>query len=55
MHGSLGTHELRVGDLEIEVTTRRFEVMHNELGRMEVDAALRLRGRYRSAAAHGRR
>jgi autotransporter translocation and assembly factor TamB len=45
VRGSLGTHELRVGDLEIEATARRFELMRNEFGRMEVDAALRLRGR----------
>jgi hypothetical protein len=43
--GSLGTHELRVGDLEIDVTTKGFEVMRNEFGSVEVDAQLELRGR----------
>jgi translocation and assembly module TamB len=46
VHGSLGTHELKVGDLEIEITGRRFEVLRNELGRIEIDASLMLRGRY---------
>src|SRR5205823_6972825 len=27
VHGSLGTHEMRVGDVEIEATTRRFEAL----------------------------
>jgi translocation-and-assembly-module (TAM) inner membrane subunit TamB-like protein len=53
VRGSLGTHELRVGDLEIEITARRFEVLRNELGRMEIDAALRLRGRYESPRLTG--
>lgn len=45
LHGSLATHELRVGDLEIEMLARRFEVMRNELGRVEVDATLHVKGR----------
>ncbi|HEY1910488.1 MAG TPA: translocation/assembly module TamB domain-containing protein [Vicinamibacterales bacterium] len=45
VHGSLGTHELSVGDLEIEATASRFEVMRNGLGRVNLDASLRLRGR----------
>jgi autotransporter translocation and assembly factor TamB len=45
VHGSLGTHELRVGELEIEATARGFEVMRNELGRIDVDAAVHVRGR----------
>ena len=45
VHGSLGTHELTVGDLEIEATASRFEVMRNGLGRINLDASLRLRGR----------
>jgi translocation and assembly module TamB len=45
VHGSLGTHELRVGDLEIEATARGFEVMRNEFGRIDVDATLQIRGR----------
>jgi autotransporter translocation and assembly factor TamB len=44
LHGSLGTHELRVGALEVDVNTRNFEVIRNEFGRVKVNAALRLRG-----------
>jgi autotransporter translocation and assembly factor TamB len=44
--GSLGTRELRVGDLEIEIGARRFEVLRNDLGRLAVDAVLHLRGRF---------
>ena len=50
VHGSLGTHELRVGDLEIEVTAHRFEVMRNEFGRVDVDATLADARPLRSAA-----
>jgi autotransporter translocation and assembly factor TamB len=53
VHGSLGTHELRVGDLQIEGTARRFEVMHNELGQVNVDAAVKLQGRYESPRIAG--
>ena len=45
-HGSLGTHELQLGDLQIEGTARHFEVIHNDLGTIDVDAAVQLRGRY---------
>jgi hypothetical protein len=45
VHGSLATHELRVGDLEIDAGARRFEVVNNEFGRVNVDARLQLRGR----------
>jgi autotransporter translocation and assembly factor TamB len=45
VQGSLGTHELHVGDLEIQVTARRFEVMRNAYGRVDVDAAVEVRGR----------
>jgi autotransporter translocation and assembly factor TamB len=53
VHGSLGTHELRVGDLQIEGTARHFEVMHNELGTINVDAAVRLQGRYEAPRIAG--
>jgi autotransporter translocation and assembly factor TamB len=53
VHGSLGTHELRVGDLEIEATARRFEVMRNELGRINVDTSLHLRGRFEQPRVTG--
>jgi translocation and assembly module TamB len=45
VHGSLGTHELRVGDLEIEATAHHFEVMRNNFGRVDIDATLGVRGR----------
>src|SRR5207247_11291472 len=45
-HGSLGTHELTVGDVEIDVAARHFEVIHNQLGRVDIDANLRIRGRW---------
>ena len=51
--GSLGTHELRVGDLEIDVTTKGFEVLRNEFGTVEVDAQLQLRGRAESPRVFG--
>jgi autotransporter translocation and assembly factor TamB len=44
--GSLGTHELTVGNLAIDVTARRFEVIHNPFGRLDIDTALQLRGRF---------
>jgi autotransporter translocation and assembly factor TamB len=53
VRGSLGTHELRVGDLEIEISARRFEVLRNELGRLDVDARLQLRGRFESPRLTG--
>ena len=53
VHGSLGTHELRVGELQIEGTARHFEVMRNELGTINVDAAVRLQGRYESPRIAG--
>src|SRR5262249_7985466 len=46
LRGSLGTHELSEGDLEIQVAARRFEVLRNEFGRMDVDSRLQLRGRF---------
>src|SRR5439155_1076018 len=53
VHGSLGTHELHVGDVAIDATARRFEVMRNELGRVQIDAALQLRGRFESPRIGG--
>ncbi len=53
VHGSLGTHELRVGDVEIEATARRFEVLRNELGRIGVDASLHVRGRFEAPRITG--
>jgi autotransporter translocation and assembly factor TamB len=53
VHGSLGTHELRVGDLQIEGSARRFEVMHRDLGTVAIDATLQLRGRYEAPRIGG--
>ena len=53
VHGSLGTHELRVGDLEMEVTAHRFEVMRNNFGRVDVDAAVEVRGRWEAPRIAG--
>jgi translocation and assembly module TamB len=46
VHGSLGTHELKVGNVEIDVTARHFEVLRNELGKVDIDANLQIRGRF---------
>jgi autotransporter translocation and assembly factor TamB len=48
LHGSLGTHEMRVGDLAVDVTARHFEVINNEFGKVEIDANLQSRGRFES-------
>lgn len=45
VRGSLATHELRVGDLAIDVVATRFEVIHNAFGRAEADGMLSMRGR----------
>ena len=51
--GSLGTHELRVGELEIDVTAKNFEVVRNEFGNTEIDARLGFRGRFESPRVEG--
>jgi hypothetical protein len=53
VRGSLGTHELRVGALEIDATARGFEVLRNEFGRIDIDADLTLRGRLESPRVDG--
>ena len=53
VHGSLGTHELRVGELEIDLTARKFEVLRGTLGRMDVDASLKFRGRFEQPKVTG--
>ncbi|HZT75048.1 MAG TPA: translocation/assembly module TamB domain-containing protein [Vicinamibacterales bacterium] len=53
VHGSLGTHELRVGELEIDADAKQFEILRNELGRISVDVALRLRGRFEQPSVTG--
>ena len=53
VRGSLATHELRVGDLEVEARAQRFEVMRNQLGRVAVNAALQVRGQFESPRIAG--
>ncbi len=53
MKGSLGTHELRVADLEMDVVASRFEVLRNEFGRVDVDARLSFRGQFESPRVTG--
>ena len=53
VHGSLATHELRVGDLEIEARAQHFEVMRNEFGQVDVDATLQVRGQFESPRIAG--
>jgi autotransporter translocation and assembly factor TamB len=53
MKGSLGTHELRVGDLEMDAVASRFEVVRNEFGRVDVDARLSFRGQFESPRVTG--
>ena len=53
VHGSLGTHELRVGDLEIDADAKHFEIVRNALGRIDIDAALQLRGRFEQPQVTG--
>ncbi len=53
LHGSLGTHELHVGDLEIDATAKQFEILHNELGRIDLNVALQLRGRAEQPSVTG--
>lgn len=52
--GSLGTHELRVGDLAVTVSARGFEVLRNEYGRVDIDAQLNLSGEFESPKLTGR-
>ncbi len=51
--GSLGTHELRVGDLQVDGTAHHFEVMHGEFGTIDVDAAVQLQGRFEAPRIAG--
>ena len=44
LRGSLGTHELRVADVSIDVLANRFEILRNQFGRFDVNTTLRLRG-----------
>jgi autotransporter translocation and assembly factor TamB len=53
IHGSLGTHELRVGDLAIDVTANRFDIVRNEFGRVNASALLLLRGQFEAPRLSG--
>jgi autotransporter translocation and assembly factor TamB len=53
LRGSLGTHELRVGALEITINAQRFEILHNEFGRMQLDAQLQASGQAESPLVSG--
>ena len=52
--GSLGTHELKVGDLEININAKSFQVLRNEFGTMDLDVRLELRGVAESPTVEGR-
>jgi autotransporter translocation and assembly factor TamB len=51
--GSLATHELRVGNLEMTATARRFELIRNEFGRIMADANLRVGGTWEQPRLSG--
>ncbi|MEQ1913215.1 MAG: translocation/assembly module TamB domain-containing protein, partial [Vicinamibacterales bacterium] len=51
--GSLGTHELRVGDLRVGITAKGFQVLRNEYGRVAIDAQLNLAGEFESPKLTG--
>jgi translocation and assembly module TamB len=53
LRGSLGTHELRVGDVDIDATARHFNVLRNALGRIDLDASLQITGRFESPRVIG--
>ena len=46
VQGSLGTRQFRAGELAIDATARRFTVVDNEFGKIDVDATVRLRGEF---------
>jgi translocation and assembly module TamB len=51
--GSLGTHEMRVGDVAIDLRADRFDVLRNEFGRLDINATLALRGQFESPRLAG--
>ncbi len=51
--GSLGTRQLRVGELAIDARAQRFMVLDNEFGELEVDADLKLREQFESPRVLG--
>lgn len=52
--GSLGTHELRVGDLQVDVNARNFRVLRNQYGQINVDTTMNLSGEFESPKLMGR-
>lgn len=52
--GSLATHELRVGNLAIDVRSRDFEVLRNQYGRMRIDSDVQLRGQFETPRLEGK-
>jgi autotransporter translocation and assembly factor TamB len=53
VRGSLGTHEMTVGDIAIEVSAQGFQVLDNEYGRVDVDAQVSVIGRFESPRVSG--
>jgi translocation and assembly module TamB len=53
LRGSLATHELKLGDLEIDATARDFTVLRNAFGVVQVNADLNLRGRFEQPRVFG--
>lgn len=52
--GSLGTHEMRVGELRVAMNARQFRVLSNEYGQLDVDARLNFEGEFESPRLTGR-
>jgi len=52
--GSLGTHELQIGELQVDINAKGFQVLRNEYGRVDVDARLNLAGQFESPLLTGR-
>jgi translocation and assembly module TamB len=53
VRGSLGTHELQVGDLAVDIIARRFTVLRNEFGRTDIATALGIAGRWEAPTLTG--
>jgi len=54
LRGSLGTHELQIGDLEISASAKQFELLRNEFGEIQVDADLMMVGHFEAPRVAGR-
>jgi translocation and assembly module TamB len=53
IRGSLGTHELRVGDLAIDVMASHFDILRNEFGHVNISSMLMLRGQFEAPRLAG--